>query len=70
MFIGSVHNYVFFEILHRANDVLPLAVETYVRGLVNTLWVGIEPLPAATPASSSSGRPASGGSAPARRKNR
>jgi AcrR family transcriptional regulator len=42
-FIGPLQNYVFFEIVHRAQAELPLAQETFVRGLVNLLWSGLEP---------------------------
>lgn len=43
-FLGSVNNFVFFELLHRMNGELPLAAETYVRGLVSLLWSGVEPV--------------------------
>jgi AcrR family transcriptional regulator len=42
-FVGSINNFVFFDLLHAANGELPLAAETYVRGLVSLLWSGIEP---------------------------
>jgi AcrR family transcriptional regulator len=42
-FVGSLNNFVFFELLHRETGELPLAQETYVRGLVNLLWAGVEP---------------------------
>jgi AcrR family transcriptional regulator len=45
-FVGSINNFVFFDLLHSANGELPLAAETYVRGLVSLLWSGIEPGPA------------------------
>ena len=42
-FVGSINNFVFFDLLHAANGELPLAAETYVRGLVSLIWSGIEP---------------------------
>jgi AcrR family transcriptional regulator len=42
-FLGSLHTFVFFELLQRAEGELPLGAETYVRGLVSLLWGGIEP---------------------------
>jgi AcrR family transcriptional regulator len=36
-FLGGVQNYVFFEILLRAQDEMPLAAETYIKGLVALL---------------------------------
>jgi AcrR family transcriptional regulator len=47
-FLGGVFHFVFTEVLHRASDELPLAQETYVRGLVNLLWAGLEPRPQGT----------------------
>jgi AcrR family transcriptional regulator len=46
-FLGGLNNYVFFEVLYKANNELPLAAETYVRGLVQLLWAGIAPSPQA-----------------------
>ena len=46
-FLGGLNHYVFLEVLYRANNELPLAPETYVRGLVQLLWAGIGPLPQA-----------------------
>ena len=46
-FIGSLNHFVFFELLHRDDGSLPLAAETFVRGLVSLLWEGIRPPPAA-----------------------
>jgi AcrR family transcriptional regulator len=45
MFFGSIQNYVFFEILLRAQARMPLPVEDYLRGLIDVLWSGV----AATP---------------------
>jgi AcrR family transcriptional regulator len=43
-FLGGMTSYAFFEVLLKAHEQLPLPAETYVRGLVNTLWTGIEPI--------------------------
>jgi AcrR family transcriptional regulator len=43
MFLGSIHNFVFFEVLLKSQEELPLPAETFIRGLVQTLWVGVEP---------------------------
>jgi AcrR family transcriptional regulator len=42
-FLGGMSSYAFFEVLLKAHVQLPLPAETYVRGLVSTLWSGIEP---------------------------
>ena len=42
-FLGGLVHFTFTETLQRASDELPLPQETYVRGLVNLLWAGIEP---------------------------
>ena len=42
-FLGGLQNYVFFELLMKAHDELPLPTEMYVRGLVNLLWNGCGP---------------------------
>jgi AcrR family transcriptional regulator len=49
-FIGSLNHFVFFELLHRDDGALPLAAETYVRGLTNLLWEGLRPPPPAAKA--------------------
>jgi AcrR family transcriptional regulator len=41
-FLGSLSNYVFYEMVYAAHDELPLAPETFLRGLVNLLFVGVE----------------------------
>jgi AcrR family transcriptional regulator len=40
VYLGSLQNYVFFELLMRAQDIMPLPVETYLRGVVQLLWAG------------------------------
>ena len=46
-FLGALHNYVVFELIFRSNEQLPLPAETFVRGLVQLLWVGAAPGPRA-----------------------
>lgn len=46
-FLGSLNNFVMLEVLHGAGAELPLAQATFVRGLINLLWVGLEPAPQA-----------------------
>ena len=41
-YLGSLHNYVFYEMVYRAHDELPLPPESFLRGLVNLLYVGVE----------------------------
>ena len=43
MLLGSIQSYVFFEILLRAQQKMPLPLEPYLRGLINVLWTGVEP---------------------------
>jgi AcrR family transcriptional regulator len=42
-FIGSLHNFVVFELLFQSHEQLPLPADTYVRGLVQLFWVGADP---------------------------
>jgi AcrR family transcriptional regulator len=42
VYLGSLNNYVFFETVFKAHDELPLAPETFLRGLVNILFTGVE----------------------------
>jgi AcrR family transcriptional regulator len=42
-FVGSVHNYVIFDLLFQAQDALPMPEETYLRGLIELLFRGIDP---------------------------
>ena len=42
-FLGGLQSYVFFELLLKAQDELPLPAEMHVRGLVNLLWNGLSP---------------------------
>jgi AcrR family transcriptional regulator len=46
-FLGGLNHFVFFEVLHRHAGVLPMAPETYVRGLVHLLMTGVEIAPEA-----------------------
>ena len=43
IFMGSVQQYVFFELVLRAQDELPLPLPTYLRSLVAVLWDGCSP---------------------------
>lgn len=43
-FVGSVHNYVIFDLLFRAQDSLPMPEETYLRGLIELLFRGVDPM--------------------------
>jgi AcrR family transcriptional regulator len=45
MLLGSIQSYVFFEIVLRAQQKMPLPVGTYLRGLLEVLWTGVEPAP-------------------------
>jgi AcrR family transcriptional regulator len=42
-YIGSLQNYVFFEVMFKADDMASLPEEAFVRGMVNLLWRGIDP---------------------------
>lgn len=44
MVLGSTHNYVFFESLG-VHAAMPIASNTYVRGLIDLLWQGLNPSP-------------------------
>lgn len=43
VFLGSLQNYVFFELLLRAQDKVPLPADKFVKGMVETLWQGLKP---------------------------
>lgn len=45
MMFGSIQSYVFFEILGREQNKMPLPVEDYLRNLVDVLWSGVCPPP-------------------------
>lgn len=42
-FLGAINNYVVLEVLLKSHEDVPLPAETFVRGLVQLLWVGIAP---------------------------
>jgi AcrR family transcriptional regulator len=42
-FVGGLNHFVFMDVVFRGREELPLAQATYVRGLVNLLWKGIDP---------------------------
>jgi AcrR family transcriptional regulator len=46
MFLGSIQSYVFFEILLRAQARMTISVDSYLRGLIDTLWTGVGVTPA------------------------
>lgn len=43
IFLGSVQQYVFFELVTQAQHALPLPLPTFLRGLVDLLWRGAGP---------------------------
>jgi AcrR family transcriptional regulator len=43
IFLGSIQSFVFFEILMRLQDQMPMPVETYLRGVINLIWTGAAP---------------------------
>lgn len=43
VFLGSVQQYVFFELVTRAQHAMPLPLPTFLRGLVDLLWRGAGP---------------------------
>jgi hypothetical protein len=43
MLLGSIQSYVFFEILLRAQQTMPLPVASYLRNLIEILWTGVQP---------------------------
>ena len=52
MFLGSLQQYVFFELLFQAQQTLPLPLPTYLRGMVAMLWSGAgSPVPEDTSSS-------------------
>lgn len=42
-FVGSVHNFVVYDLLFQAQAELPMPEETFLRGLIELLFRGIEP---------------------------
>jgi AcrR family transcriptional regulator len=43
LFLGGLQNFVMLELLARSEEVLPLPLETYLRGMVNLLLRGLHP---------------------------
>jgi AcrR family transcriptional regulator len=43
IFLGSIQSFVFFELLMRLQDQMPMPVETYLRGVINLIWTGAAP---------------------------
>lgn len=50
IFLGGVQQYVFFELVTKAQHAMPLPLSTFLRGLVAVLWDGASPQPADAPA--------------------
>jgi AcrR family transcriptional regulator len=43
-FLGSVHNYVVFDLLFEAQGVFPMPEEVFLRGLIELLISGVDPM--------------------------
>lgn len=43
VFLGSLQNYVFFELILKALDRHQVPAKRFVRGMVDTLWRGLDP---------------------------
>ena len=43
IFLGSIQNYVFFELLLKAEHKLPMPAEKFVKKMVDALWQGLGP---------------------------
>ena len=43
VFMGSLQNYVFLELLQKAHHETPMPADTYMRGLVDLIWTGAAP---------------------------
>ena len=46
IFLGGVQQYVFFELVTKAQHALPMPLPTFLRGLIAVLWDGASPQPA------------------------
>jgi AcrR family transcriptional regulator len=44
-FLATIHNYAFFEILLKQQGQLPLPPGMYIRGVIDSLWNGVAPVP-------------------------
>ena len=44
VFMGSLQNYVFLELLQKAHHETPMPAENYLRGLVELIWTGAAPI--------------------------
>jgi AcrR family transcriptional regulator len=44
MLMGAAWHYAHFELMFQAMDIMPLPEETYIRGVVASLWHGLEPV--------------------------
>jgi AcrR family transcriptional regulator len=54
--VGGVQSYVLLELWHEARNELPLPLEMYLRGMIENLWVGIDPNAARAVATRRDGR--------------
>ncbi|MBK7585237.1 MAG: TetR/AcrR family transcriptional regulator [Myxococcales bacterium] len=43
-FVGAVHNFVVFDLLFQAQDSLPMPEETFLRGVTELLFRGVDPM--------------------------
>jgi AcrR family transcriptional regulator len=43
LFLGGLQNFVMLELLARSQEILPLPIETYLRGMVSLLLRGLQP---------------------------
>ncbi len=43
VFLGSIQNFVFFELLQKAQNRAPMPADIFLRGLVQLLWEGAQP---------------------------
>jgi AcrR family transcriptional regulator len=44
VFLGAIQNYVFFELVLKAGNKIPMPPEKYVQGMVDALWQGLGPV--------------------------
>jgi AcrR family transcriptional regulator len=43
IFVGSIQSFVFFELLGRLHQLLPMTVDQYLAGVIEILWRGTSP---------------------------
>jgi len=44
-FLATIHNYAFLEVLLKQQGQLPLPPGMYIRGVIDSLWNGVAPVP-------------------------